>query len=82
MYHSEVHIVSGHSADYHCRHAFQRFEVAAAFSDLNMLVMPGGRERTEEEYAALFEAAGLALTRVVDTSTRVSIVEGRVAASA
>ena len=57
------------------------YEVHAAFSDLNMLVMPGGRERTEDEYAALFAAAGLALTRVVDTSTRVSIVEGRVAAS-
>jgi hypothetical protein len=52
-------------------------EVQAAFSDLNMLVMPGGRERTKEEYAALFTAAGLALTRVVDTSTRMSVLEGR-----
>ena len=57
------------------------FEVQAAFSDLNMLVMPGGRERTEDEYAALFAAAGLALTRVVDTSTRMSVLEGRAAAS-
>jgi hypothetical protein len=56
-------------------------EVQAAFSDLNMLVMPGGRERTEEEYAALFAAAGLALTRVVDTSTRMSVLEGRAGAS-
>ncbi len=30
---------------------------AAKFSDLNMLVSPGGQERTREEYAALFEAA-------------------------
>jgi hypothetical protein len=29
-------------------------EVYAAFSDLNMLVLPGGRERTESQYAALF----------------------------
>jgi trans-aconitate methyltransferase len=57
------------------------YEVLAAFSDLNMLVMPGGRERTEQEYAALFAAAGLTLTRVVDTPTRVSILEGRAAAS-
>ncbi len=28
------------------------------FSDLNMLVAPGGRERSPEEYAALLEAAG------------------------
>lgn len=55
------------------------YEREAAFSDLNMLVGPGGRERSEEEYAALFERAGLRLTRVVDTGTRVGIVEGRAA---
>jgi hypothetical protein len=32
--------------------------------DLQMLVGPGGRERTRDEYASLFDAAGL---RVVDT---------------
>jgi O-methyltransferase domain/Dimerisation domain len=53
------------------------FERDAAFSDLNMLVMPGGRERTAEEYAALYAAAGLELTKVVDTDTRMSIIEGR-----
>ena len=53
------------------------FEVEAAFSDLNMLVMPGGRERTEQEYAALFDAAGLRLTGVVDTPSQMSIVEAR-----
>jgi hypothetical protein len=30
----------------------------AKFSDLNMLVSPGGRERSTEEFAALFETAG------------------------
>lgn len=50
-------------------------EIDAAFSDLNMLVLPGGRERTAEEYAALFDAADLQLTRVVHTSSRMSIVE-------
>ena len=50
-------------------------EVEAAFSDLNMLVLPGGRERTEPEYAALFDGAGLRLTRVIDTGTRFSILE-------
>jgi hypothetical protein len=51
------------------------YEVDAAFSDLNMLVLPGGRERTEAQYAALFEASGLRLRRVVDTGTRLSILE-------
>jgi hypothetical protein len=31
----------------------------AKFGDLNMLISPGGRERTTDEYAALFAAAGL-----------------------
>jgi hypothetical protein len=53
------------------------YEVSAAFSDLNMLVLPSGRERTEQEYAALFEAAGLRLTGVHHTNTRMSILEAR-----
>jgi O-methyltransferase domain len=53
------------------------YEAFAAFSDLNMLVLPGGRERTEQEYAALFAAAGLRLSRVVDTPSRMSVMEAR-----
>lgn len=52
-------------------------EIIAAFSDLNMLVLPGGRERTEQEYAALFEAADLRLTDVVHTSSRMSVLEAQ-----
>ncbi|MGV9454533.1 methyltransferase [Streptomyces sp. NPDC003635] len=39
-------------------------DVTAALSDLNMLVMVGGRERTEKEYAALLTSAGLELVHV------------------
>ena len=56
-------------------------EVDAAFSDLNMLVLPGGRERSEQEFAALFDAAGLQLTTVVHTRTRLSILEAQAHAS-
>ncbi|MFI5706988.1 methyltransferase [Kribbella sp. NPDC051620] len=52
-------------------------EAQAAFSDINMLVMPGGRERTADQYAALFAAAGLHQTRVIDTPSRMSILEAR-----
>jgi hypothetical protein len=45
------------------------------FMDLNMLVMTGGRERTEAEYWALLEAAGLRLTRIIPTQTEMSIIE-------
>jgi SAM-dependent methyltransferase len=43
--------------------------------DLMMLVV-GGRERTREQYAGLFSAAGLRLTRVVPTAHEVSVIEG------
>ena len=43
--------------------------------DLAMLVMPGGQERTEDEYASLLNEAGFQLTRVVPTGSAVSIVE-------
>jgi len=39
-------------------------------------VLPGGLERTEEEYRQLFEAAGFRLTRIVPTKTWVSVLEG------
>ena len=47
----------------------------AAFSDLNMLVGPGGRERTEAEFDALFAAAGLRRSRTVPTTSGFAVVE-------
>jgi hypothetical protein len=44
-------------------------------ADMQMLIM-GGRERTKQEFAAVFRAAGLKLTRVVPTKCPLSIVEG------
>ena len=46
----------------------------AKFSDLNMLVMLGGRERTREEFAALLESSGLRVERVLDAGT-FSVIE-------
>jgi len=43
--------------------------------DLMMLVV-GGRERTAEEYRALYEAAGIEYRRLLPTACDVSIVEG------
>jgi hypothetical protein len=45
--------------------------------DLTMLVIPGGKERTEEEYRKLYEAGGFHLTRIVPTKAGVSVIEGR-----
>ena len=45
-------------------------------SDVHMMVMTGGRERTEGEYGQLLESAGFKLTRVIPTESVVSIVEG------
>lgn len=52
--------------------------MATSFSkymDLNMLVMTGGRERTEAEYRALLDSAGLRLTRIIPTRTEMSVIE-------
>ncbi len=43
--------------------------------DLNMLVIPGGQERTAQEYETLFAKAGFKLTRIVPTTTELSIIE-------
>jgi hypothetical protein len=48
---------------------------AGKFSDLQMLLMPGGRERTKAEYEALLAKAGLKLTRVVPTASPLSVIE-------
>jgi len=44
--------------------------------DRTMLVVHGGRERTEEEFRHLFEAAGFTVTRVVPTASDVRVIEG------
>jgi hypothetical protein len=43
--------------------------------DLNMLVMNGGRERTETEFRTLLEASGYKLTKIVPTMAPQSVVE-------
>jgi hypothetical protein len=48
---------------------------AGKFLDLVMLLIPGGKERTEDEYRQLFEKAGFDLTRIVPTDTSISILE-------
>jgi hypothetical protein len=49
----------------------------AAANDVNMLVATGGRQRSEPEFRALYEAAGFTLAKVVPTpSPVVSLIEG------
>jgi cyclopropane fatty-acyl-phospholipid synthase-like methyltransferase len=43
--------------------------------DMEMLLLPGGRERTRSEYASLFEAAGFRLDRVTTTESPCSLLE-------
>lgn len=47
----------------------------AKFMDLNMLVMTGGRERTEEEFRRLLASARFRLTRTVATPSPFSVLE-------
>jgi hypothetical protein len=43
--------------------------------DLNMMVMTGGRERTEREFRELLDDAGLKLNRIIPTVSPLSILE-------
>lgn len=45
--------------------------------DLVMMVLPGGMERTEEQYRTLLAGAGLQLTKIVPTSADVSVIEAK-----
>ena len=47
----------------------------AVFGDVTMIVHTGGRERTEAEYAALLDAAGFRLNRIVPTRVAQSVIE-------
>lgn len=49
---------------------------ATKFSDLNMLVSPGGRERTREEFSDLFSEAGFELTLVFPAGIQ-NVIEAR-----
>jgi hypothetical protein len=49
---------------------------AAKFGDLNMLVLPGGRERTREEFSDLFARSGFELTRVFPAGI-LNVIEAR-----
>lgn len=49
--------------------------------DIQMMVVVPGKERTEEEFAALFKRAGFRLTRVIPTRSPLSLIEGVAAAS-
>ena len=48
----------------------------AAANDVNMLVNTGGRQRSEAEFRALYDAASFKLTKIVPTQGNVSVIEG------
>jgi hypothetical protein len=49
----------------------------AKLADYEMLMMTGGRERTEAEFAALLARAGFELTRIVRVDSPLSVIEAR-----
>lgn len=56
--------------------ALQTPESRRVFTDdVHMLVMLNGRERTEDEFRALLQGAGLVLTRSISTGSRFHLIE-------
>ncbi|ORW34269.1 hydroxyneurosporene methyltransferase [Mycobacterium paraense] len=47
------------------------------WTDMEMLIINNGRERTAGEYRRLFDAAGFEMVGVIETASRFSIIEGR-----
>jgi hypothetical protein len=45
------------------------------FIDIEMLLFPGGRERTADEFKSLFERSGFRMTKIVPTKSPLSVVE-------
>jgi hypothetical protein len=48
----------------------------AKLLDIEMLVITGGRERTEAEFKSLLESSGFKLSRIIPTKENVCIIEG------
>jgi hypothetical protein len=49
---------------------------SAKFLDLQMLIFPGGLERTDAQFRELLAASGWKLNRIMPTAATESIVEG------
>ena len=45
--------------------------------DLEMMVMPGGRERSAEEFRALLAKGGFTLSKIVPTESPLALIEAR-----
>ena len=50
----------------------------AKWLDLEMLMMPGGRERNEREWRELLRRAGFEITRIVPMKAAESVIEARI----
>jgi hypothetical protein len=48
----------------------------AKIQDLEMMLSPGGLERTADEFRELFAAAGFELRRIIPTASPMSVIEG------
>jgi hypothetical protein len=49
--------------------------LAAVMTDLHMMVVLGGRERTPGEYGAVLAAAGLRMTRHLPLDAEIGVIE-------
>ena len=47
----------------------------AKWIDMEMLLLPGGRERTEDEFGKLFADNGFKMTRIVPTESLIHVIE-------
>jgi O-methyltransferase domain len=68
--HAKVLVIERAIADDHTK------SIPTLVTDINMMVLSGGMERTDNEYAKLFARVGLQLTRVLPVRAPYAIFEG------
>jgi hypothetical protein len=68
--HAKVLVIERTIADDHAK------SIPTLVTDINMMVLSGGQERTNDEYAKLFARAGFRLTGVLPVLSPYAVFEG------
>ena len=68
--HAKVLVIERAIADDHTK------SIPTLLTDINMMVLSGGQERTNDEYAELFARVGLRLTNVLPVLAPYAVFEG------
>ena len=70
--------ISDHGKVLLVEYVIEKDSSLAHWLDLHMMVMTGGYERTDQDFAKIFEKSGFMLNRIIHTKGKLSIIEAGV----